>query len=308
LQQSISNSSGDILSIVFLPGFVVEPVVVLLHSRPSGRTIRGRFGREKQSPRVDETIQIVLRLYDSVTEVLFGFDCDCCCCAFDGRSVWASDRLLHALRTGVNVLNPLHAWPNRPSYELRLSKYAYRGFPVAVPGLDEVRIDWKRIRATRLQDLKGLARFLKIAPEMETAPDRETISFPQHPSCLQGLRRHVLRDVSTWIKVSRGGGFAYDEIGEAILPSVFLGGSLDGLDWLYIRDTDIPIALECHNEAWSQIENAVVEEASSHTARLLDAWDQSKRSREYLNGDTDKYLLDNLYYNEAYVKKLEKKK
>lgn len=33
---------------------------------------------------VEETCQVVLRLYDSPAEVLFGFDLDCCCCAYDG--------------------------------------------------------------------------------------------------------------------------------------------------------------------------------------------------------------------------------
>ena len=59
------------------------------------------------------TVQVVLRLYDSPAEVLLGFDIDCACCGFDGRHVWALPRCLRALRHGVNVLNPLHAWPNR---------------------------------------------------------------------------------------------------------------------------------------------------------------------------------------------------
>ena len=68
---------------------------------------------------VKQTVQIVLRLYQSAAEVLAGFDCDCICCGYDGEAVWALPRCLRALRTGVNLLNPLHAWPNRPAYELR---------------------------------------------------------------------------------------------------------------------------------------------------------------------------------------------
>ena len=86
---------------------------------------------------MDVKVQIVLRLYESPAEVLLGFDCDCCCCAYDGRTVWITQRCIRALRTGVNVLNPLHAWPNKPAYEVRLGKYAYRGFSVTVPGLKE---------------------------------------------------------------------------------------------------------------------------------------------------------------------------
>ena len=135
----------------------------------------------------DPPVQIVLRLYDSPTEVLLGFDVDCCCVGYDGQHVWALPRVravphhtappphctrrapslhppcphtatavpptlhppshpipraptraqaLRALRHGVVVCNPLHSWPNQPTYELRLAKYAARGFAVAVPGLN----------------------------------------------------------------------------------------------------------------------------------------------------------------------------
>ena len=58
-------------------------------------------------------VQVVLRLYTSPAEVLLGFDVDCACCGYDGTAVWALPRCLRALKTGINVLNPLHAWPNR---------------------------------------------------------------------------------------------------------------------------------------------------------------------------------------------------
>jgi len=80
---------------------------------------------------VDQKPQIGLRLNDSPTEVLVGFDCNCCCCAYDGREVWVTPRCLLALRSGINILNPLHAWPNRVFYELQLAKYAHRGFAIA---------------------------------------------------------------------------------------------------------------------------------------------------------------------------------
>ena len=76
-------------------------------------------GRNPHEQSAFQTVQIVLRLYQSAAEVLAGFDCDCICCGYDGEAVWALPRCLRALRTGVNLLNPLHAWPNRPAYELR---------------------------------------------------------------------------------------------------------------------------------------------------------------------------------------------
>lgn len=112
---------------------------------------------------VDTKVQIVLRLYDSPTEVLAGFDVDCCLCAYDGRNVWLAPRCVSALESGTNILNPLHAWPNRASYEFRLAKYASRGFAVSVVGIDRRRVDYSSIQKSRLAGLKGLARFIKIS-------------------------------------------------------------------------------------------------------------------------------------------------
>jgi len=107
------------------------------------------------------TVQVILRLYESPAEVLLGFDVDCCCVGFDGDRVWALPRALRALRQGVNVLNPLHSWPQRASYEMRLARYAFRGYAVAVPALDDSKVAWRRLQQTSAEDfkeLRGLAR------------------------------------------------------------------------------------------------------------------------------------------------------
>jgi hypothetical protein len=61
------------------------------------------------------------------------------------------------------VLNPVHSWPNKSSYEARLTKYATRGFAVAVPGADLGLIDYERITRTPFDDLRGFARLLRIS-------------------------------------------------------------------------------------------------------------------------------------------------
>ena len=56
-------------------------------------------------------IQIILRLYESPSEVLHGFDIDAACLAYTpslGGRVWALPRAIRALRHGINLLNPLH--------------------------------------------------------------------------------------------------------------------------------------------------------------------------------------------------------
>ena len=75
-------------------------------------------------------VQVVLRIYKSPAEVLYGFDVDACCVAYDGQAVWAIPRARRALNGMVNVADC-----DRQSYtyEMRLLKYAYRGFTVVVP-------------------------------------------------------------------------------------------------------------------------------------------------------------------------------
>lgn len=124
-------------------------------------------------------VQIILRLYDSPEEVLIGFDCDCCCCAYDGHTVWATPRCVQALVSGTNILNPLHSWPNKSSYECRLGKYAYRGYSVLVPGFSRKHVDHERIQRTEDSKLRGLSRLLVVTSEMET--QREHGDHPRAP-------------------------------------------------------------------------------------------------------------------------------
>ena len=83
-------------------------------------------------------VQIVLRIYRSVAEILTGFDVDCSCVAYDGQQVYASPRAIAAYITQTNQVDMTR---RSPSYENRLSKYSHRGFEVFWPSLDRLRID-----------------------------------------------------------------------------------------------------------------------------------------------------------------------
>lgn len=103
-------------------------------------------------------VQIVLRLYSSPCEVLSGFDVDSCSVGFDGSKVWMTPRCHLAL---VNQYNNVNMSRRSPTYEMRLAKYAKRGFEVAVPGLNRGRINpmlleqpWHRVQ--------GLAKLLLL--------------------------------------------------------------------------------------------------------------------------------------------------
>lgn len=72
-------------------------------------------------------IQIILRLYDSLAQVLVGFDVDCCCIGYNGKNLLTTSRGLHSIKYRVNVANLKR---RSPSYENRLIKYSFRGFDV----------------------------------------------------------------------------------------------------------------------------------------------------------------------------------
>ncbi len=114
-------------------------------------------------------VQIVLRLYKSVSEILTGFDVDCSCVAYDGKQVWASPRALSAFMTQINTIDLTR---RSPSYENRLSKYSHRGFEVYWPVLDRDRID-PTIYERSFSRVLGLARLL-VLEKLPHPNDRDT--------------------------------------------------------------------------------------------------------------------------------------
>ena len=82
-----------------------------------------------------------------------GFDVDCCAVGFDGKRVVMCPRTNLAFRTSCNLVDMSR---RSPSYEMRLAKYANRGFSVMVPQLDKSRID-PFIFEKRFDQVKGLS-------------------------------------------------------------------------------------------------------------------------------------------------------
>lgn len=91
-----------------------------------------------------QDIQIILRLYKTVSEVLHGFDVDASCMGYHKNKFYITERAQVALKYGVNRVNF-----NRlsPSYEYRLVKYARKGLSIMVPDFDP-----KRVRSDRLKE------------------------------------------------------------------------------------------------------------------------------------------------------------
>ncbi len=78
----------------------------------------------------DIKIQIILRLYKCMYEILAGFDVDSCAVAYNGQQVYLTERSLNAFQTRMNVVDLSR---RSPSYEHRLHKYNSRGFGIYIP-------------------------------------------------------------------------------------------------------------------------------------------------------------------------------
>ena len=113
-------------------------------------------------------VQIVLRLYKSISEILTGFDVDCSCVAFDGKQVWAVPRAVTAFVKQTNLIDLAR---RSPSYENRLFKYSRRGFEVYWPLLDRSKVD-PTIFERSLRRVTGLARLL-VYEKLPNPRDRE---------------------------------------------------------------------------------------------------------------------------------------
>ncbi|KAJ5746177.1 hypothetical protein N7520_011359 [Penicillium odoratum] len=114
-------------------------------------------------------VQIVLRIYRSIAEILTGFDVDCSCVAYDGKQVYASPR---AVTSYVTQVNQVDLTRRSPSYENRLSKYSHRGFEVFWPQLDRSKVD-PTIFERSFNRTEGLARLL-VLEKLPNPTDRDS--------------------------------------------------------------------------------------------------------------------------------------
>ncbi|KAJ5690610.1 hypothetical protein N7462_005002 [Penicillium macrosclerotiorum] len=114
-------------------------------------------------------VQIVLRIYKSIAEILTGFDVDCSCAAYDGQQVYASPR---AIASYITQINQIDLTRRSPSYENRLSKYSHRGFEIFWPALDRSKVD-PTIFERSFMRTEGLARLL-VLEKLPKTGDRDS--------------------------------------------------------------------------------------------------------------------------------------
>ncbi|KAL9657687.1 hypothetical protein ABK040_005040 [Willaertia magna] len=121
------------------------------------------------------TIQIILRIYKNISEILCGFDVDCCCFAFDGKKVFSTPR---GRRSIIYRYNMIDIDRQSYTYEKRLYKYANRGFRIFIPNYNPLFI-----RREGLQNIKDEAFSLK----------QKRIPTPSYKNC-RGLALLLLEE------------------------------------------------------------------------------------------------------------------
>ncbi|KAF8247996.1 hypothetical protein K440DRAFT_549813 [Wilcoxina mikolae CBS 423.85] len=141
-------------------------------------TIRTRNTITIVSQYPNRHVQIVLRLYRSISEILTGFDVNCSAFAYDGSRVLAPPRALTAC---IMQCNDIDLSRRSPSYENRLSKYSHRGFEVYCPFLDRSKID-PTIFERSFARTAGLARLLVL----------EALPKPEQREQYQAKRREEM--------------------------------------------------------------------------------------------------------------------
>lgn len=81
----------------------------------------------------DIKIQLIFRLYKTVSEILHGFDLGSSAVGFDGENVYLTTLGKYCHEYRCNVVDTTR---RSTTYEYRLNKYFNRGFNIVLPGLD----------------------------------------------------------------------------------------------------------------------------------------------------------------------------
>ena len=145
-------------------------------------------------PHKPPPIQIILRVYKDLGELLARFDVDCCACAFDfgsGRFLW-TERCRRAFIYGTNVVQSTF---DSPSYCHRLEKYASRyNFKVALPGFQRGHVKREALHASYLL-VTSVDLMLRVLSS-ETGTGECTISFGGRRETIAHTMQHCTKLVS----------------------------------------------------------------------------------------------------------------
>ena len=80
-----------------------------------------------------QKIQIILRIYESISQILHGFDIGACAIGYDGKNVYFTELSKFSYENLSIIIDPSR---RSTTYEKRLIKYYNRGFHIILPYLD----------------------------------------------------------------------------------------------------------------------------------------------------------------------------
>ena len=79
-----------------------------------------------------DNYQVIFRKYRSISEIVHGFDIDCCGFLLYNDEIYCTKRALYSMKNKVNWFDPDRM---SPSYVYRLCKYARRGYSIELPSI-----------------------------------------------------------------------------------------------------------------------------------------------------------------------------
>jgi hypothetical protein len=131
-------------------------------------------------------VQIILRIYSSISEILAGFDVDSACTAYDGKEVYATPRALAALVTQCNIIDLTR---RSPSYENRLIKFRSRGFETYWPDFDRSLVSPYIAKDHVSRRETGLAKLIAFEYNIHTNEDWKE----------KYIKKTQVKHIETWL-------------------------------------------------------------------------------------------------------------
>jgi hypothetical protein len=139
-EEYYKHSDVDIFFTIKDPNEAMEIITTIVHKINANSQFKLMFRTQYSltviyapTGRDDDQIvfQFILRLYNSITQIIAPFDIDACACAFTGEEIYVMPRYLRAVNSGYILVDPERQSQN---YVYRLYKYLQRGFDLALPG------------------------------------------------------------------------------------------------------------------------------------------------------------------------------
>ena len=128
------------------------------------------MGEGSSGSTISMRCQVIHRLYRSRSEIIHGFDLDCCGVLYYNNKFYCTERALHSLRNRCNVVDYARS---SASYSHRLLKYANRGFRIVCPWISHHNIDNNYIRGIAEDVCKDM---LDIGGEYDTLRGRSGLA------------------------------------------------------------------------------------------------------------------------------------